>query len=244
MSGFTKLSSSLIASSVWNEPDKVRIVWITMLAMADQNGDVKASIVGLAHQARESLSDTENALAVLASPDPHSGRKEQEGRRVTEIEGGWHLVTHKFYRELGMSEEMKAYWREKQREHRLSKTVNDSQGESRMSCSVLGNGNASVSEEKGIVKGKGRPTLKEVVDFIGSESMANDFWDYYESNGWKVGRNPMKDWQSAARRWKRSNTKGGSSATSQRHNSRSNRNDDTLNAGKSGQYRGLGKVVS
>lgn len=30
---------------------------------------------------------------------------------------------------------------------------------------------------------------------------AQDFCDYYESCGWKVGRNPMKDWRAAARSW-------------------------------------------
>lgn len=24
---------------------------------------------------------------------------------------------------------------------------------------------------------------------------------YYESNGWRVGKNPMKDWRAAARNW-------------------------------------------
>jgi hypothetical protein len=28
------------------------------------------------------------------------------------------------------------------------------------------------------------------------------FVDYYESNGWRVGRNPMKSWQAAMRNWK------------------------------------------
>jgi hypothetical protein len=32
---------------------------------------------------------------------------------------------------------------------------------------------------------------------------AQRFWDYYESNGWKVGRNPMKDWKAAVRNWQR-----------------------------------------
>jgi len=30
---------------------------------------------------------------------------------------------------------------------------------------------------------------------------AQDFCDYYESCGWKVGRNAMKDWKAAARSW-------------------------------------------
>ncbi len=53
-----------------------------------------------------------------------------------------------------------------------------------------------------------RPTIKEVVDFIGEKS-GNEFWDYYESNGWRVGRNPMKDWKAAARRWKRNQASNG-----------------------------------
>ncbi len=28
------------------------------------------------------------------------------------------------------------------------------------------------------------------------------FWSYYEANGWKVGRNPMKSWQAAMVNWK------------------------------------------
>lgn len=27
------------------------------------------------------------------------------------------------------------------------------------------------------------------------------FYNYYESNGWKVGKNPMKDWKAAVRTW-------------------------------------------
>jgi hypothetical protein len=29
------------------------------------------------------------------------------------------------------------------------------------------------------------------------------FFAYYESNGWKVGRNAMKDWRAAVRTWER-----------------------------------------
>ncbi len=53
-----------------------------------------------------------------------------------------------------------------------------------------------------------RPTIKDVVELIG-ERAANDFFDYYESNGWRVGRNPMKDWKAAARRWKRNQKSNG-----------------------------------
>jgi hypothetical protein len=45
---FTKLFSSITESTVWDEPDRVRLVWITMLAMADKHGRVWASVPGLA----------------------------------------------------------------------------------------------------------------------------------------------------------------------------------------------------
>lgn len=120
---YTKLSSSLTASSLWNETDVVRIVFITMLSLSNSDGDMKASVVGLAHLSRKTLAETESALAVLAGPDPHSGRKELDGRRIVSIEGGWHIVTHEFYREMGMSEDSKRYWREKKREQRSKQTV-------------------------------------------------------------------------------------------------------------------------
>ena len=33
---------------------------------------------------------------------------------------------------------------------------------------------------------------------------ANQFYDHYESNGWRVGKNSMKDWKAAVRTWERS----------------------------------------
>lgn len=49
-------------------------------------------------------------------------------------------------------------------------------------------------------------SLKAVVDFMVDPEMGANFWDYYESNGWKVGgKTPMKNWHAAARRWIRTN---------------------------------------
>lgn len=49
-----------------------------------------------------------------------------------------------------------------------------------------------------------KPTVCEVKDFIKSKGFhfsAEDFFSFYESNGWKVGRNPMRDWKAACRTW-------------------------------------------
>lgn len=51
------------------------------------------------------------------------------------------------------------------------------------------------------------PTEDESIDFFvingSSAQEAKRFFDYYTANGWKVGRNSMKDWKAAARNWMR-----------------------------------------
>ena len=51
-----------------------------------------------------------------------------------------------------------------------------------------------------------KPTLEELKAYIAENGYtfpAEAFMDYYESNGWKVGRNPMKSWQATCRTWQR-----------------------------------------
>ena len=53
-----------------------------------------------------------------------------------------------------------------------------------------------------------RPSLEEVQDYINEKGYsvnAEQFIDYYESNGWKVGKNSMKDWKAAVRTWEARN---------------------------------------
>ena len=49
-----------------------------------------------------------------------------------------------------------------------------------------------------------RPTLEEVEAYCrerGNSISAQGFINYYDSNGWKVGKVPMKDWRAAVRSW-------------------------------------------
>lgn len=52
-----------------------------------------------------------------------------------------------------------------------------------------------------------KPTLQELSNFCLSENLKNvdceKFINYYESNGWMVGKNHMKDWKAAVRNWNR-----------------------------------------
>ncbi len=118
MSGYTKLFNSILASTVWSEPMETRIVWITLLAMADRNGVAEGSIPGLAVFARLPVEATKIALERLMAPDPDSRSKEQDGRRIEAIEGGWRLVNHAKYRAKMGADERREYVKIKAREYR------------------------------------------------------------------------------------------------------------------------------
>nr|DAM54570.1 MAG TPA: hypothetical protein [Caudoviricetes sp.] len=49
-----------------------------------------------------------------------------------------------------------------------------------------------------------KPTVEEIAAYCKEKNCnvnAQQFFDYYESNGWKIGRNAMKSWQAAVQNW-------------------------------------------
>lgn len=51
-----------------------------------------------------------------------------------------------------------------------------------------------------------KPTISEIKEYCierNNNVDAQHFYDYYESNGWKVGKNSMKNWQAAVRTWEK-----------------------------------------
>lgn len=96
--GFVKLYGSILDSTVWREDHGTRLVWITMLAMADASGIVEASVPGLADRARVTLDECKHALARLMAPDEYSRTQDHEGRRIAVVDGGWQLLNHQLYR--------------------------------------------------------------------------------------------------------------------------------------------------
>ncbi len=54
------------------------------------------------------------------------------------------------------------------------------------------------------------PSVEEVRAYCREKEYQIDpekFVDYYTANGWRVGRNPMKDWKAAVRNWAKNNDK-------------------------------------
>lgn len=69
-----------------------------------------------------------------------------------------------------------------------------------------------------------KPTLSEIEQYCierNNNVNAEQFFDYYESNGWRVGKNSMKDWKAAVRTWERSEYR--------KPNSKKNSKEDAIN---------------
>lgn len=137
--GYTKLFSSLLASTVWNEPHHVRVVWITVLAMANKHGIVEGSIPGLAHMARVTPTECREAIDRFLAPDPDSRNQYAQGRRLEVVPGGWRLINHAVFRDKVSTDDRREYLRQKQADRRarqqMSTHVNT--GDSRQQMSTL-----------------------------------------------------------------------------------------------------------
>lgn len=118
VSGYTKLFSSILMSSIWEESTETRLVWVTLLALADQNGHVDGTVKSLARVSRVTEEECQKALDCLLGPDPLDRSGVMDGRRIVVEQGGWRLVNHAVYRAKMSADERRARDRERKREKR------------------------------------------------------------------------------------------------------------------------------
>lgn len=119
---YSKLFSSIVTSSIWTESDSTRVLFITLLALADRNGFVYGSKTGLGRIACLNLDAVDEAFAKLLGPDPDSSDRfrnpDNEGRRLEQIDGGFKLINYEYYRGIRNDDDRKVQNREAQRRFR------------------------------------------------------------------------------------------------------------------------------
>lgn len=90
-----------------------------------------------------------------------------------------------------------------------SDSDNDSDNENDLKENVK---RKSTTQAKAFVK----PTTEEVKAYCGERKNnvnAEKFVDFYESKGWLIGKNPMKDWKACVRTWEKGSTSPPSKAS-------------------------------
>ena len=67
---------------------------------------------------------------------------------------------------------------------------------------------SDIDKDIKVNKGFVKPSIVEIKTYmieIGMTDVSEKWFDYYESNGWLVGKNKMKNWKAAVRTWKNNN---------------------------------------
>ena len=86
----------------------------------------------------------------------------------------------------------------------------DSIGKDSIGKDSIGKDSIGESVRGGKAKRFIHPTVEEVESYCserGNGIDAQSFIDFYESKGWMIGKNKMKDWKAAVRTWERSRNK-------------------------------------
>ena len=179
--------------------------------MADKDGNVDMTLQAISRRTTIPLEIIEKGVAVLLLPDPESRTPTLDGKRIIPlVEGrnwGWSIVNYQHYSKLKNEEERRDYHRNywHKRKDKLN-TTQHTQQNSNDSTHIDTDINTDTKKKKNRASPFAPPVLDEVAQFIregGFTVSAAKFIDYYTSNGWRVGKNPMKNWQAAVRNWQK-----------------------------------------
>jgi len=122
---YNKIFNKIVDSSLWMEPDNVRILFMMFIAIMDEDGFVNlAGVKNVAHRAIMPVDVTKDALEVLESPDADSSNPANEGRRIERVEGGWMVLNSSEYRGIATREHQKELNRKRVRRHRAKAQCN------------------------------------------------------------------------------------------------------------------------
>ena len=121
---YNKLFTKILDSSIWLEPTPTRIVWLTFIAVMDQEGFARfASVANVAHRARVTLEEAQEAVHCLESPDPNSSNPAHGGRRLERVPGGWMVLNADDHRSLVTAAVVREQTRTRVQRHRELKRM-------------------------------------------------------------------------------------------------------------------------
>lgn len=128
------------------------------------------------------------AIEKMCSPDPKSRSKAEEGRKLLKRgEYLYFVVNGEEYARLKNNSERQARWREQKQKQRGPEQAPPAK-----------------RQAGGTFQKPGREELNLHAAKIGLPNEEVDrFVNYYESNGWRVGRSKMVSWQHAMMNWQK-----------------------------------------
>jgi hypothetical protein len=214
---YAKVFSQIFDSSIADD-FRLRHFFMDLLVLADPNGCVDMTLTAIAARTRIPLDDVTKMIAKLEQPDPESRTPDADGRRIERLDEhrtwGWHVINYGRFREIASEEQRRAKTRERVARFKKKRKQNPS-GNAPVTLANAGNAMQRQKQKQKQMQKEGevaslprfqKPSLDEVklqAAKIGlPEAEAEKFVNFYESNGWRVGKNPMRSWPHALTNWK------------------------------------------
>lgn len=187
---------SILPATVRYDPelkDKAKLLYSEITSLCNENGECWASNNYFAELYKTSSNNISKLIASLIEKGYlerkifyKNGTKEIEKRVLIPI-----------------GENYNTYWR------KLQYPIGENDKENNININNKENNNINIiikESKKNSYKSFTKPTIEDIKLYCEERKNkidAEKFFDYYESNGWKVGKNSMKDWKAAVRTWER-----------------------------------------
>jgi hypothetical protein len=182
---YTKLWHKIVTSSIWDADKNTRLLWITMLALANRDGFVESSFKSLALLARLTEQECRGALAELESPDPDSRTKTDDGRRLHKVDGGWQIINYAMYREATNDDPHSTANRERQARYRALHNVTK-----RDAAYASASASAVTVTDRGPGDGVAHANYVALTAWVMAEYKRNRMEEYEKSAAYTLARRP------------------------------------------------------
>lgn len=208
MSGYVKIFSEIVESSIWDEPPETCKVWITLLALCDQDGYIRGSPGWLAGKARVPIEACREALNKFMAPDPSSRTPDNDGRRIEMLEDGWLVLNYLNFRDRLSADPKAVATRERVRKHRERYNALRNAESVTSAASASLSASSSASSKRGDARGECRiPSWNEwwgICQMAGlPEWKARDEFERQETKDdpWKGARGNLGLHASRVKKW-------------------------------------------
>lgn len=197
---------------------QTRHVFEDLLKLASSEGVVDMTHTAISRRTNVPLDIVERAISSLEAPDPISRDPQEGGRRIVRLDAhrtwGWRIVNFDRYEAIRKQQDVREAERIKKAASRARSspcTPSEEETTTDTNTDTSTGGTRQVETCPGHVPDKLPqhvipPDIAHVrlfMTFLGHpEHFGDEFWNFYESKGWLVGKARMKNWHCAARGWR------------------------------------------
>lgn len=190
------------------EGDALLIVWIKLITLAGKTNDGGYVYIS------DNMPYTDEMLSIIMNKPLNTIRLALDTFiRLGMIENdikGIYLLNFEKHQSLDKLEKIKEQNRLRARKFREKQKLLESNVTETLCNDIDIDKDIDIEIDKENNKRKNfkKPSLEEVKQYClerNNNINPENFIDYYDANGWKVGKNPMKDWRAAVRTWERRN---------------------------------------